>query len=143
PNRRWRVFLRFPTAADADEFVALRRASRAFLAQWEPRPSHGVDFYSRESFLTHFLPIANTETGRRILVCRIGDSAILGEIGLSQIVLGAFHSAYMGYWIGAPFARQGYMTEGLSLALEYAFRRVRLHRVEANIQPRNLASIAL
>src|SRR5439155_18144352 len=47
------------------------------------------------------------------------------------------------YWIGAPFARQGYMTEGLPLAIEYGFRRLSLHRIEANIQPRNVASIAL
>jgi ribosomal-protein-alanine N-acetyltransferase len=67
----------------------------------------------------------------------------VGSITLSEIVRGRFESAYIGYQIGAPFARQGYMTEALALALQIAFGRLRLHRVEANIQPRNVASIAL
>ena len=73
----------------------------------------------------------------------MADGAILGSINLSEIVRGPFESAYIGYQIGAPFARQGYMTEALSLALRIAFSRLRLHRVEANIQPRNVASVAL
>ena len=67
----------------------------------------------------------------------------MGAIELSQIVGGRFRSAYLGYHIGAPFARQGYMRDALAAALTLAFGRYRLHRVEANIQPRNLASIRL
>jgi ribosomal-protein-alanine N-acetyltransferase len=77
------------------------------------------------------------------LICRVADGTILGSINLSEIVRGRFESAYIGYQIGAPFARQGYMTEALGLVLRMAFTRLRLHRVEANIQPRNVASIAL
>jgi ribosomal-protein-alanine N-acetyltransferase len=73
----------------------------------------------------------------------VADGAIAGSINLSEIVRGRFQNAYLGYQIGAPFARQGYMTEALQLALRVAFGRLRLHRVEANIQPRNMASIAL
>ncbi len=57
--------------------------------------------------------------------------------------MGAFRSAYLGYYIGAPYARQGYMSEGIRLILQYAFKQLKLHRLEANIQPENLASIAL
>ena len=67
----------------------------------------------------------------------------MGVCNLSQIFLGNFKSAYLGYWIGAIFAGQGYMTEALDLALSYAFETLRLHRVEANIQPENGDSKAL
>lgn len=77
------------------------------------------------------------------LILRQADRAILGAVELSQIVEGKFRSAYLGYHIGAPFARQGYMREALLAALRLAFGRLRLHRVEANIQPVNLASITL
>jgi [ribosomal protein S5]-alanine N-acetyltransferase len=50
---------------------------------------------------------------------------------------------YLGYWVGAPFEGQGYMREGLALALRRAFGALKLHRVEANIQPENARSIAL
>ena len=52
-------------------------------------------------------------------------------------------NAYLGYYVGALHARRGYMTEALQLMLRYAFVKLRLHRLEANIQPRNVASIAL
>jgi [ribosomal protein S5]-alanine N-acetyltransferase len=35
------------------------------------------------------------------------------------------------------------MTEGFALALDFAFRRLKLHRVEANVQPANRRSLAL
>jgi [ribosomal protein S5]-alanine N-acetyltransferase len=64
-------------------------------------------------------------------------------VELSQIAGGNFRSAYLAYHTGAPFARQGYMREGLTAALDRGFRRLKLHRVEANIQPHNRASIRL
>lgn len=67
---------------------------------------------------------------------------IVGSINLSQIFLAGFRSAYLGYYICAPYAGQGYMSEGLRLMLRYAFK-LKLHRLEANIQPGNLVSIAL
>lgn len=77
------------------------------------------------------------------LIRRTVDHRIVGAINLSQIFLGPFRSAYLGYYTGAPYARQGYMTEGLQLMLEHAFKRLKLHRLEANVQPHNLASLAL
>jgi ribosomal-protein-alanine N-acetyltransferase len=77
------------------------------------------------------------------LICRAADDAIVGGINVNEIVRGVFLSGYLGYQIGAPYARRGYMTAALQLALGFAFRRLRLHRVEANIQPGNLASLTL
>jgi ribosomal-protein-alanine N-acetyltransferase len=67
----------------------------------------------------------------------------MGVCSLSQIFLGNLKSAYLGYWIGAKFARQGYMTEAIDLMLSHAFETLRLHRIEANIQPENASSIAV
>ena len=77
------------------------------------------------------------------LIHRTSDRRIVGAINLSQIFLGGFRSAYLGYYIGAPYARQGYMTEALQSMLAYAFKQLKLHRLEANVQPRNVSSIAL
>jgi ribosomal-protein-alanine N-acetyltransferase len=54
-----------------------------------------------------------------------------------------FKSTYLGYYAFAPQDGQGLMSDGLSLALDVAFRALRLHRVEANIQPANTRSTAL
>jgi ribosomal-protein-alanine N-acetyltransferase len=77
---------------------------------------------------------------RACLVCRREDGAIAGVVNVTQIFLGSFRSAYLGYYALAPFAGQGYLHEGLALVLRHAFGALGLHRVEANVQPGNLAS---
>ncbi len=77
------------------------------------------------------------------VVCRKTDGAIVGVINLSEIIRGALQSAFVGYYGAAGFEKQGYMTEGLDLVIRYAFRTLRLHRLEANIQPENIRSIKL
>ena len=62
---------------------------------------------------------------------------------ISQIVRGAFQSAYLGYYGHARYANQGYMRAALELVLDHAFGPLALHRIEANIQPGNEPSIAL
>jgi ribosomal-protein-alanine N-acetyltransferase len=68
---------------------------------------------------------------------------LVGVITLTNVVLGAFRSGYLGFFAFAGFERRGYMTLGLSAVIRHAFAQLKLHRLEANIQPGNLASVAL
>ena len=133
---RSRVFLRAPTRTDRDEFIALMRASRAFHSPWATAPTDDERFAA-------YLADARRADFEAMLLCRSEDEAILGFFNLSQIVRRGFQSAYLGYAVGKPFAGQGYMRDGLELVLRHAFASLRLHRVEANIQPTNASSIAL
>jgi len=65
---------------------------------------------------------------------------LIGAANLSEIVRGAFQSAYLGYYAFEPFAGRGLMKRGLSLVIGRAFREMKLHRIEANIQPENVRS---
>jgi ribosomal-protein-alanine N-acetyltransferase len=71
---------------------------------------------------------------------RTSAGELAGVINLSEIVRGSFQSAFLGYYAFSPHDRQGHMTRGLRAALREAFRTLRLHRVEANLQPGNVAS---
>lgn len=86
-------------------------------------------------------PLAVTHVA--LLACRCDDEAIVGTFIFGEVVRGLFQSAYMGYYAFAPHAGAGYMSEGLELALRFAFNALKLHRVEANVQPTNLRSLAL
>ncbi len=136
PPRVSRVLLRPLQAGDASEIVRLARASRALHRSWVHPPGDHAAFRS-------YLRRSRQETVRTLVVVRREDGAIVGLFSLSQIFLGNFRSAYLGYWIGAPYAGRGCMREGMALLLRYAFRRLKLHRVEANVQPENVASRAL
>src|ERR671922_1863233 len=131
-----RVHLVAPRRADEREVLALNRRSRTFHEPWIAPPRTPAQFAS-------YLAKCRRPDFVGLLIRRRRDAILLGAPELSQIARGAFQSAYLGYHIGAPFARQGYMREALDLVLAYAFRRLRPHRVEANVQPTNVASIAL
>lgn len=131
-----RVFLRPPAAADRDEFVSVMHASRSFHRPWATAPTDSERFAA-------YLSDSQRADFEAMLVCRKSDLAIVGFFNLSQIVRRSLQSAYLGYAAGRSFAGQGYMREGIQLVLRHAFLDLRLHRVEANIQPGNRASIAL
>jgi len=131
-----RVVLRPPTKNDGAEFIAVNRRSASFNRGLASPPTQPAEFDS-------YLKRSKQPDAACFLICRKEDGAIMGSIALSQIFRGGFLSAYLGYQIGAEFARQGYMTEAIQLMLRYVFVDLKLHRLEANIQPGNTASLAL
>jgi ribosomal-protein-alanine N-acetyltransferase len=130
------VFLRSPTRSDRAEFIALNRAGKRFHRGLVSPPTTAEQFSS-------FFRKSRREDSACLLICLEADDSIIGAINFSQIFRGGFQNAYLGYYVGAQYAGQGYMTEALRLALKHAFEDLKLHRLEANIQPENSASIAL
>ena len=137
-----RLFLRQPEASDWEAFSSLVQASFEFLRPWEPWLDYGPDPSGRHRFDRLMQYRTNTATQKHF-VCRRTDGALLGMMNLNNIVRGVFQGTALGYWVGAPYARTGVMTEAISLALHLAFEGLGLHRVEACIRPENTASIAL
>lgn len=131
-----RVRLRTPAAADAPGFVAAVRRSRSLHRPWTTPPDTPASF---RAWVERMAPPAH----HAFLVCRRDDDTIAGVINLTNIVMGAFRSGYLGYYAFAGHERQGLMREGLQAVVRHAFRTLGLHRLEANIQPGNVASIAL
>lgn len=131
-----RVGIRRPTAQDCDEFIQLMQVSRQFHLPWldPPKAAEAFDGYLRSR---------QEPWDAGFLVCCRQSGRIMGVININCIVGGFFQSGYLGYYVGAPYAGQGYMTEGMRLVTRYAFAEMKLHRLEANIQPGNAPSIAL
>ncbi len=125
-----------PVESDREEFLGLMRSSRGFHRPWAAVP---VDHARFDSYLVD----ARKPDYDPLLVRRVEDGAIIGFFNISQITHGPLQSAYLGYAVGERFAGQGYMREGIDQALRHAFVVLGLHRLEANIQPGNEASLAL
>jgi ribosomal-protein-alanine N-acetyltransferase len=125
-----RAYIRAPQASDRDEFLSLARASRELHRPWVRAPETPREF---EAYLVR----CSNQADRCFLVLRRTDDALAGVYNVSQIVRGFFESAYLGYYAFAPSAGTGLMAEGLELVMRHCFRRLRLHRLEANIQPEN------
>lgn len=133
---RTRVAIRPPVLADATDFVVAARRSRSLHHPWVTAPATPAAF---STYLARMQPPSN----RPFLVCHRETGALIGVINISNIVMGLFRSAYLGYYAFAGCERHGFMREGLHLVMRTAFRDLGLHRLEANIQPGNVASLAL
>jgi ribosomal-protein-alanine N-acetyltransferase len=130
------VDIRPPTVADMRAFLAAARASRALHHPWVSAPDTPAAY---RAYVERMTAPANYA----FLVCRRPDQAIAGVINLSNVVRGLFQSGYLGYYAFAGHERQGCMRHGLNAVVRHAFKTLGLHRLEANIQPANVASIAL
>jgi ribosomal-protein-alanine N-acetyltransferase len=128
------VLIRPVTAGDEAAFVAAARASRHLHRPWVTAPCDG------EAFARH---LARFDADLHHGFVVEADGQLAGAIHLTNIVRGAFCSGYLGYYAFAGFEGRGLMTAGLNTVVRHAFSELRLHRVEANIQPANTASIAL
>ena len=129
-----KVYLRKPTAEDFNELAALYESSRR-LHRGLVSPN-----FSHEDF-DELLKRNKGDDYESILICVSESGAIAGTITLSQIFRKAFCNAYLGYLLGENFTGKGYMTEAVTLVLKHAFSNLKLHRVEANVQPHNAPSI--
>jgi ribosomal-protein-alanine N-acetyltransferase len=136
PPRGARVGLRVLARTDRAEFLALARESRRLHRPWTYPPERADQFEElyarsrRDDFVC-------------LLSYLVDGGAISGVFTISQIVRGAFQSAYLGYYAHERHAGQGLMREALEQVLDHAFDGLGLHRIEANIQPGNTPSIAL
>ncbi|MGH6946555.1 MAG: GNAT family N-acetyltransferase [Kiloniellales bacterium] len=139
-----RTYLRPPTQRDWRDWSQLRAASRTFLAPWEPTwPADALTRGSYRRRLRQYRAEVRDGSGQSFFLFRGEDDALLGGITLSNLRRGVAQSASLGYWIGAPVRRQGYMTEALAAIVDYGFDRLGLHRLEAACLPENEASQGL
>ena len=138
------VSLRVPQGSDYSEWAALREASRDFLVPWEP--TWPDDDLSRGAFrrrLKRYADDQRSDLAYAFLVFRSEDNAMVGGMTLANIRRGVAQAGSIGYWVGAPFARKGYMTAAVRALVPFCFRTLRLHRLEAACIPANTASVSL
>lgn len=139
-----RTLLRAPVLADFPAWSALRRESRAFLEPWEP--AWPDDDLTKAAFRRR-VRLAEMEmragTACRFLVFNRQSRQLVGGITLSQIRRGSALAGTVGYWCGAPFAGQGYMTDAVRTLQYHAFHALGLRRLEAACLPSNTASVRL
>lgn len=139
-----RVWLRPPQMADYVAWAELRALSRAHLAQWEP--AWPRDDLSRSAFrrrLRHYQRDARDDLGYAFLILETDTDMLLGGLTLSNVRRGVTQAATLGYWLGLPHAGRGFMTDAVRAVRPFAFETLRLHRLEAAVQPHNAASVAV
>lgn len=123
------------TKEDEKPFLSAMQSSKSFHHPWIFAPTTDEEFddylakYSQDNYQSH-------------LVCDKKDR-IVGVINLNDIVLDDFQTATVKFFVVAEYAGKGYMSQGIKLIMQKAFEELGLHRLEANIQPKNFSSKSL
>lgn len=139
-----RVYMRPPGMGDYAGWAELRASSREHLVPWEPQWTR--DELSRSAFrrrLRHYQREQRDDLGYAFFIYLLGTEQLLGGITLSNIRRGVSQAGSLGYWIGAKYARRGFMSDAVRAVVGYAFEDLRLHRIEAACLPFNYASIGV
>ena len=138
------VSLRVPQSSDHTEWAALRERSRDFLTPWEPIwPSDDLTRSAFRRRLKRYSDDQRADLAYAFLIFRNDDNAIVGGLTLANIRRGVAQAGSIGYWVGAPFIRRGYMTAAVRALIPFCFKTLRLHRLEAACIPGNAASVSL
>jgi ribosomal-protein-alanine N-acetyltransferase len=130
--------------SDCAEWAALREASRDFLTPWEP--TWPVDDLTRSSFrrrIKRYSEDQRSDLAYAFFMFRKPDDVLVGGLTLANIRRGCAQAGSLGYWMGAPYARQGFMTAAVNALIPFAFTTLKLHRIEAACIPANIASVRL
>ena len=138
PNKRLagsQVFLSVPTPDDMDEFLKLVQKSYALHHPWVSPPFTQTNY---EDYLERI----QRDSHQGFLIKQNKTHQMIGVININEIVRGCFQSGYLGFYAFLGSNNHGLMGEALGLVLTYSFNDLDLHRLEANIQPDNLKSIA-
>jgi [ribosomal protein S5]-alanine N-acetyltransferase len=136
-KRKGRVFIRPLSEQDCLAFLSAVRRSRSLHGPWiTPRAGTEKEF---STYLERF----GSDRHHAFLVVHCVSNEMVGVININEVIRGPFQSGLLGYYAFSPYAGQGLMFEGMNLVLKHAFRKLKLRRLEAHIQPGNGASIAL
>lgn len=141
-----RLQLRQVQMIDAEEYDAcLRHSFEGHLDEWWPRvpppPSEARRAMREEIFAA--LDKWEADQDYRLMIRLRTTGAIIGQLGLTQVIRGVSHSSAMGYWISKDHLRQGYATEAVIAGLQFGFESVLLHRITLWIVPENQASLGV
>ncbi|MFC7491255.1 MULTISPECIES: GNAT family N-acetyltransferase [unclassified Knoellia] len=136
------ILLRPLRSEDADEYSSVRARNRQWLSPWDatsPVPATSprtfddlVDLYQEDALAGRMIPLV-IEVDRRLV----------GQVNVSNIVMGSFRSCTVGYWVAQSVAGKGIIPTALALVADHAIKDLGLHRIEVNIRPENTASLAV
>ena len=136
-----RCYLRLPNLKDFESWVNLRKKSEDFLSKWEPERDR--NFYSMTLFKSRVKWAKKKFNEKKVIhafIFRQDDGLLIGAITLDNVRRGPAQSASIGYWLGEPFQKKGYMFEVVKALIFYVFKNFDLSRLEAATLPENQAS---
>jgi ribosomal-protein-alanine N-acetyltransferase len=138
-----RITLKILDKLHADLVLDYYLRNKDFLKEWEPL--RNKEFYTigiQESLLEeNFLGFMCGNLVQLWVFKKNYDNKIIGSVTFNNIIGGNFSSCYLAYNIDKDEINQGYITEAAQKGIDIVFNEYKLHRIQANIMPKNNASL--
>jgi len=136
-----RLILRPVEQSDAEPYLQYLIRNKNFLEEWEPKREESDYVIEKiEKQINEENIRSQDKKSYLFLILKRKSQEIIGTIKISNIILGPFLSCYIGYKLSDAYINNGYMTEAVLAIKDYCFRNLGLHRIEANVMPRNVRS---
>lgn len=134
------VGLRIIRQRDMSDWREVRIANYEWLRPWEATmpPEAGTAAPTFSSMVRQMR--ADARAGRMLPFVVTYDGRLVGQVTVGGIVWGSLRSGYVGYWVDRRYAGRGIIPVAVALAADYCMDELRLHRLEINIRPENVAS---
>ncbi|MEC2109980.1 GNAT family protein [Bacillus stercoris] len=136
------IYVRPLEGKDAEENLRLQSENRDFFEQFSM--IRADDYYTVEGQrkrITAYQQRLEKDEEYHFGIFTASDDRLIGTVSLFQIIRGALQTAFIGYFLDKAHNGKGIMTEAVRLVVDYAFRELKLHRIEAGVMPRNLGSM--
>lgn len=138
-----RLILKVLDESEADLVLGFYERNKIHLAEWESIKD--ADFYTlsyqKKQLADDFLGIQGNHALRLWLFKKSNRNKIIGSVVFNNIVRGAFLSCHLGYKLDKDELNTGYITEAIRKGVDIMFNEYGLHRIEANIMPKNIRSL--
>ena len=136
-----RLTLRTITASFAPQVLDFVTRNYEFHRPWDPLVSETFfTLAAQQERLNNDVKLRQNGLTIRLWMFHRDDvrhERVIGYLSFSNIIRGAFQSCHLGYKIDHHMINKGLMTEALGEAIRFAFEELKLHRIEANVMPRN------
>lgn len=139
-----RVLLRPLTGHDFGPWRDVRRASADWLTPWEPAVPPDAPDVVEDPYAFSAMCAARAEEARLGAAYGFGlfaEGRLAGEVNITQVYRGVLQNCSLGYWVAHDLAGNGYVPEGVVLALRFVFEDLALHRAELGVVPENHRSL--
>ncbi|MDF2587023.1 MAG: alanine acetyltransferase [Anaerocolumna sp.] len=138
-----RLILKILDNSYAPRVLDYYERNKDFLEEWEAikKDDFYTETYQKKQLDIDMESYTNHSLVRLWIFRKDDDKRIIGTIGFSNIVGGAFLSTFLGYKLDKDEIKKGFMTEAIKKGIEIMFHEYGLHRIEANIMPKNIRSL--
>ncbi|MFN7249799.1 MAG: GNAT family N-acetyltransferase [Anaerobacillus sp.] len=127
---------------DADDLLQFQLTNKEFFERFSMmRPDSFYSLEHQRSLISKWKYNIENDTEYQFGIFQRDTSKLIGIISLFQVIRGSLQSCFIGYFIDKDHNGKGFATEAVNLIVNYAFEKLKLHRIEAGVMPHNIGSI--